>query len=200
MPKHPHWREVMNSRPIASMWVRRAILSLGATVALVATMVPGVVTAQDVAPTWVTGTAQHVESSCSEIGSTPGSSTVTHTAYRCTQTWTSSDPRLSGSAVRAWAEDTHQTAEGVVSVGTSARYLSNEGGGWACVAGYLGTGATPDLAALADDTFTCIGSGGYEGLSAIIVTTLHADDFGDDFVGLIFPGDVPSAPEAPAAQ
>jgi hypothetical protein len=99
--------------------------------------------------------------------------------------------------VRAWAEDTYRTAEGIVSVGMGARYLSNDGGGWACLDDYLARGASPGLEALAADTFTCTGSGGYEGLSAIIVNT-PADDFGDDFVGLIFSGDVPPAPAAPA--
>jgi hypothetical protein len=153
-----------------------------------------------VAPTWVTGTMEHVEDSCSETGSS-GEGEVSRHSYECAFTWTSSDPRLTGDASKLWIEDSHQTDEGPMSVGMDASFVRNEGGDWACSYGYIVQGSTPDTVSLTDDhTITCIGSGGYEGLSAVLVSKPLADAFGDDFVGLIFSGDMPPLPEAPAAE
>jgi hypothetical protein len=152
------------------------------------------------APTWVTGSMQHVESSCSETGFSDEGSFSRH-SYECTFAWTSSDPRLTGGVSKAWNEDTYQTDEGPVSVGMDASFLRNEGGDWACSTGYLVKGSAPDTESLTDgSTYTCIGGGGYEGLSAVLVAKPLADAFGDEFVGLIFSGSVPPVPEAPAAE
>jgi hypothetical protein len=157
----------------------------------------GVTSAQD-APAWVTGTIQPVDGSCSrqpakdDVG-------VRHSAYECTDTWTASDPRLTGDASRPWNEDTYQTDGGEVSVGIEASHLQNEGGGWACWSEYVQKGATPDHSIM-EGEFTCQGSGGYEGLTAVLVTTPETGTEALEFAGLIFAGDLPAVPEAPAAQ
>ena len=122
------------------------------------------------APTWVTGSMQHVDGSCSETGSSNDGAIVRH-SYECSFTWTSSDPRLTGDVSRPWNEDSYPTDEGPISVGMDAAFLRNEGGDWACSATYLVKGSDPmTQEALTDSiTFTCVGSGGYEGLSAVLV-------------------------------
>jgi hypothetical protein len=152
-----------------------------------------------IAPTWVTGSMQHVESSCSETGSSNDGGFNRH-SYECTFTWTSSDPRLTGDVSRPWNEDTYQTDEGPISVGMDASFLRNEGGDWACSTGYLVKGSSPNEEALTDgSTYTCVGSGGYEGLSAVLVSE-PVEGFSDEFSGLIFSGDLPPVPEAPAVE
>jgi hypothetical protein len=56
-----------------------------------------------------------------------------------------------------------------------------------------------DQADLEPETYTCVGDGGYDGLSAILVLT-GAGGNSEDIVGLIFPGDFPPVPEPPAAE
>ncbi len=48
--------------------------------------------------------------------------------------------------------------------------------------------------------FTCQGNGGYEGLTAVLVTTPKTGSAPLEFVGLIFSGELPPVPEPPAAQ
>ncbi len=95
-----------------------------------------------VAPTWVTGNIQPVDGSCSRVAAKDDVG-VRHSAYECTDTWTASDPRLTGDVSRPWNEDTYQTDEGEVSVGIEASYLQNEGGGWACWSEYVAAGRHP---------------------------------------------------------
>ena len=97
--------------------------------------------AQDGA-TWVTGSMQHVEDSCSELGSSNDGSASRHSYRVRIFTWTSSDPRLTGDASKSWSEDTYQTDEGPISVGMDAYFLRNEGGDWACSYGYVAKGST----------------------------------------------------------
>ena len=151
------------------------------------------------APTWVTGSMQHVENSCSETGGSFGGG-VSRKGYECTFAWTSSDPRLTGDVSKGWNEDTYQTDDGPISVAMDASYLRNEGGDWACSTGYLAKGSSPDVEDLTDGrTHTCVGSGGYEGLSAVLVSK-PAEGFSDEFVGMIFSGEPPPVPEVPAAE
>lgn len=158
---------------------------------------PGAQT-EAVDPTWVTGSMQHVDGSCSETGSSNdgGSS---RRSYECTFTWTSSDPRLTGDVSKGWNEDTYQTDEGPISVGTDASFLRNEGGDWACSYGYLVKGSTPAESLTDGTTYSCIGSGGYEGLSAVLVSK-PAEGFSEEFVGLVFSGDLPPLPEPPGTE
>jgi hypothetical protein len=77
-----------------------------------------------------------------------------------------------------------------------AAYLRNDGGSWACSTSSLAKGSEDVADPL---TFTCIGGGGYAGLLATLVL-VDAGGFAETFVGIIFPGDLPPLPEAPAAQ
>lgn len=152
-----------------------------------------------VAPTWVTGSTAPVEGTCSQLDIASDEGAVRY-RYACDETWTSTDPRLSGDVSRPWNEDVYRVDEGSYSVSIDAPYLRNEGGGWACIAEYLAKGSTPNQESLGAETFTCTGNGGYEGLSAVLVSTWIPDSFANEFVGLIFSGDLPPVPEPPAAQ
>ncbi|MFO7531048.1 MAG: hypothetical protein R6W93_01215 [Candidatus Limnocylindrales bacterium] len=79
-----------------------------------------------------------------------------------------------------------------------AAYLRNAEGGSACSFGYLVKGTGPTAELLTGSTFTCVGDGAYEGLSAVLVSELAADS-SEEFVGLVFSGGMPPVPE-PAAE
>ena len=155
----------------------------------------------DAEPVWVTGNIAFAPS-CT--GPNTGSDAEWNGVarhdwnYECNpQTWTASDPRLSGQVARLWNEDVYQTGDGFNAVNVTADYLSNDEGGWVCTSSnlYEGFGLYPT--SLTGTTATCVGQGGYEGLSAILV---EDDSAGNPFVGLIFPGDAPPLPEPPAAE
>lgn len=149
-----------------------------------------------VAATWVTG---HVvpAPSCSEPAPVADGDVLRSRDVECSpQKWTSSDPRLTGNVTRRWNSDMYQTDEGAISVGMDAAYLRNDDGGWACSTSSLAKGSVD----VADPTtFNCVGDGGYEGLSAILVL-VDAGGFAEDIVGLIFSGDFPPLPGPPAAE
>jgi hypothetical protein len=154
---------------------------------------------EEVAPTWVTGTIQPVDGTCSRLESKVDGG-VSRSAYTCTQTWASSDPRLSGRVSKSWSEDTYQTGEGPISVGIDAPSLRNDDGGWRCSYGYVAQGSTPATQPLTESTFTCVGEGGYEGLTAVLVSRQVAGFFAEEFAGIIFSGDLPAVPAAPASE
>ena len=108
-------------------------------------IVPGA-EAEEVAATWVTGDIQPAPS-CS-VGDIERDNDVTRSRnVECSpQTWTSSDPRLSGAVSRRWNEDTYRMDDGsgFRSVYIDAAYLRNEGGGWTCVdSGLDDSGSSP---------------------------------------------------------
>ena len=157
--------------------------------------VPGAAT-EAIAPTWVTGNVQPAPS-CSGPDSEIDGDVRRERNIECSpQTWTSSDPRLTGEVVRRWNWDVYQTDEGSISVSMDAAYLRNDDGGWTCSSHSLAKG-TADVADPL--TFTCIGDGGYAGLSASLVL-VDAGGNSEDIVGLIFSGAFPPLPEAPAAE
>ena len=162
-------------------------------------IVPGA-DAEDVVATWVTGDVRYA-SSCSGPDTEMDGDVRRDRNYECSpQTWTASDPRLTGEVSRRWNEDVYRTEdEGYVSVNMGAAYLRNEGGGWACSASNLfkGSGLFPQE--LTGETFACTGEDGYEGLSAILVNEQGGRN-AEEFVGLIFSGDFPPLPEPPAAE
>jgi hypothetical protein len=184
---------------LAAILAVTAVLTLAIAGAVTADASPAPSPAPPIAPTWVTGTIQHVEGTCSRRDQKVDGGVI-RSAYACTQTWTSSDARLSGGASFLWNEDTYQTDNGAISVGIDAHYVRNDGGGWACVDSFVAKGATPASELLTDTTFTCTGNGGYEGLSAVLVSKQAPDDLPEEFVGLIFAGDLPPLPEPPAAE
>ncbi len=149
-------------------------------------------------PTWITGHVQPAPS-CSEPPPVADGAVLRSRDVECSpQTWTSSDPRLAGAVSRRWNSDTYQTDEGPITVEMGAAYLRNADGGWACLNRYLGWSGM-DQADSDPETYTCVGDGDYDGLSAILVLT-GAGGYSEDFVGLIFSGDFPPVPEPPAAE
>jgi hypothetical protein len=72
-----------------------------------------------VAPTWVSGSMQPVDGTCSELGVSNDGGFTRH-SYECDQIWSSSDPRLTGDVSRPWIDDSYQTDEGRISVGMRA--------------------------------------------------------------------------------
>jgi hypothetical protein len=174
-------------------------LALAGAVIAGASLLPSPVPVPQGAPTWVTGNVQPA-SSCSEPPPVSDGDVLRSRNVECSpQTWTSSDPRLTGEVSRLWNWDTYQTAEGSISVGMDAAYLRNDDGGWTCSASCVETGSGTSAKAVTGTTFDCVGDGGYSGLSAILVLE-DAAGFSEDIVGLIFSGDLPPLPEAPAAQ
>jgi hypothetical protein len=186
---------------VAAVLATAAVLALALAGAVIAgaSPQPSPVPVAPVPATWVTGDIQPIDGTCTRRDVRVGDG-VTRSSFECDQTWTSSDPRLSGDVSRPWNEDVYPTDEGAIAVGIDAPYLRNEGGGWACMYGFIAKGASPDSEPLTGNTFTCTGNGGYEGLSAVLVSTLAPDSFAEEFVGLIFSGDLPPVPEPPTAQ
>ena len=151
----------------------------------------------DAEPVWVTGNITHA-SSCSIPDITVDGDVTRSRTYVCSpQTWTASDPRFSGEVARLWNDDVYETDNGRNAVHVDADYLQNDAGGWTCTSIDLVEGSGLFSTGLTGTTATCVGQGGYEGLSAILV---EEDTAGDPFVGLIFPGDFPPLPEPPAAE
>jgi hypothetical protein len=148
-------------------------------------------------PVWVTGSVQPA-SSCSGPDTEMDGDVNRYRNVECSpQAWTSSDPRLTSEVVRRWNQDVHHTGEGSVEVGTDAAYLRNDGGSWACSNNYVEPGFSG--AGSHAQTFTCVGDGGYAGLSAILVL----EDVGrsaEEFIGLVFFGDFPPLPEPPSME
>jgi hypothetical protein len=162
--------------------------------------VPGAET-EAIAPTWVTGTVGRAPSCSSDPDVMDGDVLRSRNIECSPQTWTSSDPRLTGEVSRRWNEDTHRTDEGTISVSMDAAYLRNEGGGWACSASQLLKGSGSSSEEVTGTTHTCIGDGGYEGLSALLASEQGpGPSYSSEFVGLIFSGDFPPLPEAPAVE
>lgn len=159
--------------------------------------VPGAET-ETIAPTWVTGNIG-LAPSCS-VPDSEEDGVVTHQwSYVCNpQTWTASDPRLSGEVAAVWNTNVYQTDNGPRAVTVDARYVQNDGGGWTCSSVFLSEGGGLFAPAFTGTTWTCVGQGGYDGLSAVVVEP--DDSAGYPFVGLIFSGDLPPLPEPPAEE
>ena len=162
----------------------------------------GVAAAQEgspeaIAPTWVTGNIT-LASSCTGPDIAFDGDIRHNWNYVCSpQTWTASDPRFTGEVAAMWNDDVYKTDNGYNAVNVSARYLHNDEGGWTCTSSNLFEGSGLFPTGLTGETANCVGQGGYEGLSAILILD---DAAGYPFSGLIFPGDFPPLPEAPAAE
>ena len=93
----------------------------------------------------------------------------------------------------------YDTAEGRRAVVNGAEYLRNDGGGWTCPITRLAssTGINPAQYG-SSEIWLCAGDGGYEGLSALIVT--DENSYSTGFNALIFSGDIPPLPEPPTAE
>jgi hypothetical protein len=145
------------------------------------------------APTWVTGSILLAES-CEDAVRTVENGVTEERGYRCgPQTWMLSDPRLSGSATSTWNADVYSLDGSTVSVRAGAYDVENEAGAWRCTfSGHLahGSGLIPE--SVNEETVSCGGSGGYEGLTAILVIDLTTTPF--PIEGIIVPGEEPPVP------
>ena len=169
--------------------------------------VPGA-EAEAIAPTWVTGDIR-ASGSCSGPDIVwDGDIGRSRNAECSPQRWTSSDPRLTGDVTRRWNADIYQTDEDALWVSMGVAYLRNDDGGWACSSSDLlrgirttgaGTTVEEEMVNGGTTTFECVGDGGYEGLSALLVSELTVG-FNEEFSGLIFSGAFPPLPEPPATE
>jgi len=161
--------------------------------------VPGAET-EAIAPTWVTGDIRFAPGCSGPDSSEMDGDVLRSRNIECSpQAWTSSDPRLTAEVSRRYNEDTYQTDEGRISVGTDTADLRNAGGGWACSTISLLEGSGSSSQRVTGDTVTCTGDGGYAGLSAVLIIE-QVGGRSEGFSGLIFSGDFPPLPEAPAAE
>jgi hypothetical protein len=161
--------------------------------------VPGAAT-DAVAATWVTGTIV-LASGCSGPATEVDEDVIHRWNYVCNpQRWTASDPRLAGDVASVWNDDEYRVADGgSKAVNMSALFIGNDGGGWTCSSPNLLNSGGLFATGLTGATYTCVGSDGYAGLSAILVLDGAKGD-SEEFTGLIFPGDFPPVPEPPAAE
>ena len=154
--------------------------------------------AEAIAPTWVTGRVTYAPS-CTEPESEQDGAVRRDRNIVCNpQKWTTSDPRLSGEVAASFSSDVYELEDRIVAVNVAGVRVHNEDGEWTCSSIDLGRGEwESSMTNLADPTVTCVGHGGYEGLSAVVVVD---DDGRLEFEGLIFSGGVPPLPEPPAAD
>ena len=159
--------------------------------------VPGA-EAEAIAPTWFHGNVSYAPS-CSGPDSEVDGDVRHDWNYECSpQSWSASDPRFKGAVSSRWNEDVYRTENGDVAVNTTVDFLRNDEGGWTCSSSnlYEGYGLFPTH--LTGKTATCVGQGGSEGLSAILIE--DEAEAGHPFVGVIFAGGFPPEPEAPPAE
>ena len=176
---------------------RSLVTGIAALTLLAGSVIPRVALAADQSPAaaaaWVTGTIV-LAPTCTDATTTSATVVEHQTGYRCApQTWTTSDPRLTGTATESWDADVYQAEGASISVAAGHYDLHNEAGSWRC--GYVadlshGSGllTSPD----ADQVNTCTGSGGYEGLGAVLLLDWTTSPV--SVKGLIFPGVVPPGP------
>jgi TolB protein len=148
------------------------------------------------APAWVTG-KQHL-GNCTAATSDTSEPGVTHNRdFLCEpQPFISSDPRLAGTVVGGWNEDIYQVP-GNAPMDISAGWLDvqNADGSWHCTwdASFVVNTEQPIPGATV--TFSCVGAGAYEGLSAILALDAASTTGVPTYTGVIFPGDVPPVPQ-----
>jgi hypothetical protein len=122
--------------------------------------------------------------------------------YRCeSQTWTASDPRLTGTATTMWNADVYRVDGQTYSVSAQAWEVRNDSGGWLC---RNPDGLSRGSGLLGDpvqgtEMLTCVGNGAHDGLMAILVADWAAAP-NTTIEGLIIPGEVPPLPEVSPAE
>ena len=153
------------------------------------------------APAWVTGSL-----------TTPGTSGCTTTTtlvddvvavrerHSCApQTWTTDDPRLTGTSTWTWTNDVYALDEATVSVSAGTLDLRSDAGGWLCdYADQLFDGTGRRASPINENTLTCVGNGDYDGHTAILA--IDWDQRPMTVYGFIFPGEAPPLPELEVAE
>lgn len=153
------------------------------------------------APAWVTGTIRTAGPGCTGpvLGAPIDGAEPERERHECTpQTWTTDDPRLSGTSTSTWVNDVYVLDEAVVSVSAGTLDLRNDAGGWLCVhADQLYDGMGRFASPINEQTVTCIGNREYDGLTAILALDWSSRPV--PVSGLIFAGEAPPLPE-PGAE
>jgi hypothetical protein len=156
---------------------------------------------EPVAPMWVTGTISHAPLCTGPDSEQDGAVRRDRNVVCYPQGWRSADPRFTGEVSARWNDDIYQVDDGFISVSTGAYYLRNDDGGWACSTNSLLQGYGMSSEALTGDTVRCVGEGGFEGLSALLVVQDDpSQPYPEEFVGLIFAGDFAPVPDPPAVE
>lgn len=166
--------------------------------------VPGAEPGDALAATSVTGTIAWA-SSCASPTVTSVEGKMQERGAGCIDRMvTSDDTRLAGTSEISWNKDIHVTDDGRRrAIRSMSENIRASGGGWVCRTPAVldeGTGHfhTP---AQGTDLYTCIGDGANAGLMSILIVDTRADGSrSDPFEGLIFPGELPPAPEIAAAD
>jgi len=150
------------------------------------------------APVWVSGTVMLAR--CSGMTSTTEAGVKHERGYVCgPQTWTTSDPRLTGTGTLTWNADVYELGDATVSLSAGTYDVRSESGGWLChyadgVAHGSGTTSTLDN----EPTLTCAGDGANDGLSAMLMLDWTNGPPSLPLTGLIFADAAPPLPEVPA--
>ena len=151
-------------------------------------------TADPMAPALVTG-ALALANSCTGSTTTFDNGVEHDRGARCApQTWTTTDGRLSGSAVATWNQDVYGAAgTNRIIVSNGVYDIHNDGGSWRCVAdaSFLPYSDSATAGPEAERS-VCVGAGGYTGLSAVVVLDWMKDPV--SLTGAIFPGQIPPLP------
>jgi hypothetical protein len=119
---------------------------------------------------WVTGTIA-LAPSCRDPQTTVEKGVGTHyRGYRCEpQTWTTDDPRLTGSAAVSWDTDAYPALGGRAMVNDATTEIWNDAGAWSCSSlPYFTRGIDVFTVQVNPVSSACIGSGAYQGLAAIV--------------------------------
>jgi hypothetical protein len=146
------------------------------------------------APVWVTGTV--MLALCSGMTSTSEAGVVHERGYVCgPQRWSTSDPRLTGTATLTWNADVYDLGEATISLSAGTYDVRSESGGWLCdyadgVAHGSGSSSRLDN----EPTLTCIGDGANEGLSAMLTLDWSDGPPNLPLRGFIFAGEAPPLP------
>jgi hypothetical protein len=175
-------------------------LLVGSSIAVIAqSEEPDPMQAEAVAPTRVTGEIGWGRS-CTGPDTMVEGDVIHERDWDCSpQTWTASDPRLSGEAIARWNSDAYLVDGRYTVVTTGLDILTNDAGGWVCTGISLYEGRELTSAGLLGNaTTTCVGQDGYQGLTAVLVRSQGVR--AEEFVGLIFSGDPPPPPEPRAAE
>ena len=153
------------------------------------------------APAWVTGSLTTAGMAGCTTATTPAEGTEPERErHACApQTWTTDDPRLTGTSTWTWTNDVYVLDEATVSVSAGTLDLRNDAGGWLCdYADQLFDGTGRRASPINENTLSCVGNGDYDGLTAILA--IDWDKRPMQVYGFIFPGEAPPLPGPGAAE
>ena len=157
-----------------------------------------------VAATWVTGTVSLAAFCSAPTASTSEAGVQPELlSSQCgPQRWSTSDPRLTGTATEIWNDAMYEVDGATVSVRAGIYDVQNESGGWLCRhPDGLTHGSGPYAATDNEQTVTCAGDGAYDGLTAILfLDWSNSPPSSVPLDGLIFSGEPPPLPERPASE